>query len=359
MEEKLQHETWMKRALQLASYGRATVSPNPMVGCVLVYDNQLIGQGWHQQYGSWHAEVNAVNDAIQKGNGELLKNATAYVTLEPCAHVGKTPPCANLMIDKLLARVVVCNGDPNPLVAGQGIARMRAAGIEVIEGICEQEGHHLNRRFFTFFIQKRPYIILKWAETADGFLGTEDAQPVRISGHESNVMVHRWRSQEDAILVGTTTALHDNPKLNVRLWSGHNPLRVVIDRHLKVTQDYALYDQTQHTFIYNYLRESVMPTAPVRYENISDFYFRKINKGPEELSQILKDLYHQKVQSILVEGGRTTLQSFIDQGLWDEIRRCQGVMSLHKGIEKPHFSGRLIKTFKKESDTWSIYSNQY
>lgn len=355
MAELLQHEIWMKRALLLASYGRSTVSPNPMVGCVLVYQQQIIGEGWHQRYGGPHAEVNAVKDAIIKGNEHLLSEATAYVTLEPCAHTGKTPPCADLLIDKGIARVVICNDDPNPQVAGKGIERMKQAGIEVVTGVCEQEGYELNKRFFTFFTKKRPYIILKWAETADGFLGTIDAQPVRISGLESNVLVHRWRAEEDAILVGTRTALHDNPRLNVRLWPGKNPLRVVLDRHLTITEDYALYDRTQDTFVYNYQKLSTMPTAPLRYASLKDVYYRLLKAGPEELSTVMLDLYEQKVQSIIIEGGRAVLQSFIEQGLWDEIRRCQGTIALGQGIQRPQFAGKLVKVFEKGHDVWSIY----
>uniref|UniRef100_UPI003592F691 bifunctional diaminohydroxyphosphoribosylaminopyrimidine deaminase/5-amino-6-(5-phosphoribosylamino)uracil reductase RibD n=1 Tax=Persicitalea sp. TaxID=3100273 RepID=UPI003592F691 len=225
-------DQYMQRALQLAEYGRGYVSPNPMVGCVLVADGRVIGEGWHRNYGGPHAEVQAVRDAEKRGNADLLKSATAYVTLEPCSHFGKTPPCANLLINKKIKKVVVANHDPNPLVAGRGLTLLKNAGIEVESGILAEEGQELNRRFFTFFCKKRPYIILKWAETADGFIGAAGGKPIAISNGYSSQRVHRWRSEEDAILVGRNTAFNDNPRLNVRHWPGQNPVRVVLDRNL-------------------------------------------------------------------------------------------------------------------------------
>ncbi|WP_420148514.1 bifunctional diaminohydroxyphosphoribosylaminopyrimidine deaminase/5-amino-6-(5-phosphoribosylamino)uracil reductase RibD, partial [Spirosoma sp.] len=215
---------FMLRALELASLGRGHVSPNPMVGCVIVYEPdgpnaepRIIGEGWHQRYGDWHAEVNAIR-SVRPDDAHLLPEATVYVTLEPCSHWGKTPPCADLLIENRVKRVVCCNDDPNPLVAGRGFSKLRAAGISVETGLLAEQGRSLNARFFTFFEQKRPYVILKWAETTDGFIAGEGGQPVKISGELSHRLVHRWRSEEDAIMVGTNTARVDNPRLNIRLW---------------------------------------------------------------------------------------------------------------------------------------------
>ena len=216
-------EIYMHRALELARNGAGKVSPNPMVGCVIVHNGTIIGEGWHQQFGGPHAEPNAI---AAVNNQELLKDATLYVTLEPCAHFGKTPPCAHLIIEKQIPRVVVCNLDPNPLVAGKGIKLLKDAGIEVKTGILAQEGAFLNRRFFTYINHKRPFIILKWAETADGFVARENYDSKWISNALSRKLVHKWRTEEDAILVGKNTALYDNPQLTSRDWEGKNPISV-------------------------------------------------------------------------------------------------------------------------------------
>ncbi len=321
-------ENFMRRALQLAEYGRGQVSPNPMVGCVLVADNQIIGEGWHRSYGGPHAEVQAVRDAEKRGNADLLKSATAYVTLEPCSHFGKTPPCAELLINKKIKRVVIANEDPNPLVAGNGITKLKNAGTEVESGILAEQAHELNRRFFTFFTKKRPYIILKWAETADGFIAGAGSQPVAISNGYSSQRVHRWRGEEDAILVGRATALNDDPRLNARHWPGQNPVRVVLDRNLSLPESLHLFDQSQPTIIYNYSKKTEVPDSPERYATAPTLAFSQIKQGEDELSQILADLHRRKIQSVLVEGGAQVLRSFIEAGLWDEIRRCQSPLRL-------------------------------
>jgi diaminohydroxyphosphoribosylaminopyrimidine deaminase / 5-amino-6-(5-phosphoribosylamino)uracil reductase len=305
-----QDSLFMQRALQLASLGCGRVSPNPLVGCVVVYQGRIIGEGWHQKYGEAHAEVNAINEVIRAGFEHLLPQSTVYVTLEPCAHFGKTPPCADLLVAKHVARVVVCNLDPNPLVAGKGLEKLRNAGIAVTTEVLATEGHQLNARFFTFFEKKRPYVILKWAETANGFVALPEGKPLTISNILSRTLSHKWRSQEDAIMVGTNTALNDNPQLNVRLWAGRNPVRVVIDRQRRLPQTLHLFDQTQPMLVFE--------TADV--------------------AEILQQLYAQKIQSVLVEGGSKLLQSFINQGLFDEVRVFKSPKKIGAGVAAPVLS---------------------
>lgn len=318
---------FMQRALELAVLGRGQVSPNPMVGCVIATESgQIIGEGWHQQYGQAHAEVNAIR-SVSSANRFLLPTSTAYVTLEPCSHFGKTPPCADLLIAENVARVVVGNDDPNPLVAGRGLQKLRDAGIEVETGLLAEIGRHLNRRFFTFFEQKRPYITLKWAETADGFIAQSDGKPLVVSSLLSRTRSHQWRSQEDAILVGTNTAQNDNPRLNVRLWTGRNPLRIVLDPQNRLPKHLHLFDQSQPT---------------LRYETT-------------DLSFILGDLYQRKVQSILVEGGAKLLQSFLNQGLFDEIRVFKSLDFVGEGIAAPMLPSNLVLRNKEKISTDWLY----
>jgi diaminohydroxyphosphoribosylaminopyrimidine deaminase / 5-amino-6-(5-phosphoribosylamino)uracil reductase len=354
----IEDEQWMQRALQLAAYGRGAVSPNPMVGCVIVHQQEIIGEGWHRSYGGPHAEVWAVRDAERRGSGEKLNGATAYVSLEPCSHTGKTPPCAELLVRKQIGRVVICNEDPNPLVAGKGIERLKEAGIEVETGICLQDGLDLNKRFFKHISQKRPYVVLKWAETADGYLGSLEGTPVKISSMGSDRMVHQWRSEEDAILVGYRTALFDNPRLNVRHWSGRNPVRVVIDRNLKLPAGLHLFDQTQATVIVNYALESFEEDSPVRYQNVFGKMYMRIDPDMDELLQLLQGLSRRGIQSVIVEGGAAVLNSFLKTGSWDEIRRCQSVVTLGGGLKAPVPEGRLMRTQKIENDYWSFYQRQ-
>jgi diaminohydroxyphosphoribosylaminopyrimidine deaminase/5-amino-6-(5-phosphoribosylamino)uracil reductase len=298
---------FMRRSLELATIGRGLVSPNPMVGCVIVYQDRILGEGWHKKYGDWHAEVHAVNVVEDKS---LLKESTAYVTLEPCSHFGKTPPCADLLIKHQLKKVVICNMDSNPLVGGNGIKKLQEAGIEVHTGLLEAEGRELNIRFFTFMEKKRPYIILKWAETADGFVAREDYSSKWISHTLSRTVVHQWRSQEDAIMVGTQTALYDNPQLNVRDWSGNNPVRILIDKSLRLPLSLHLFDKKVLTLCYNTIKEN-------KEENLE---FIKLNDTPSFLEDIIHNLYARKLQSVIIEGGSKLLNSFIESGLWDEAR---------------------------------------
>jgi len=347
---------WMQRALELAEYGRGSVSPNPMVGCVIVHNDQIIGEGWHRLYGGPHAEVRAVEDVEKRNNGHLFSEATAYVTLEPCSHTGKTPPCADLLVGKGIKRVVVCNGDPNPLVSGKGIERLRAAGIEVVCDVLSEEGKKLNKRFFTNFLKKRPYVILKWAETADGFIAAENGKAVQISGEFSGVRVHKWRSEEDAILVGSNTALNDNPKLNVRHWKGRNPVRIILDRNLTLPETLNLFDNSQPTFVINYNRQSDFSNASGRYSETGVNSCIQITPGKDEIAQLLLQLSKRGIQSLLVEGGSQVLRSFLQAGLWDEIRRCQSVKTIGSGIKAPLPEGIFTGSEKVQDDLWSFYS---
>lgn len=314
---------YMQRALQLAALGRGRTSPNPLVGCVVVYQDRIIGEGYHQQYGGPHAEVNALS-SVRPEDMPLLAHSTLYVTLEPCSHFGKTPPCADLIVRHGLQRVVVCNGDPNPLVAGRGLQRLQDAGIAVTEGVLAQEGEKLNARFFTFMRQQRPYVILKWAQTADGFVARSNYDSKWISNALSRKLVHKWRAEEDAILVGRMTALHDDPALTVRDWRGKHPLRVVIDRGLQLPPSLSLFDGSTPTLCYNLLKEEENPGLT----------FAKLPEGAQ-LSALLSDLHARKVQSLIVEGGSQTLQAFIDAGLWDEARVFTATTTFGQGIAAP------------------------
>lgn len=333
----LRDEHFMRRAMELALLGRGHVSPNPMVGCVVVHNDTIIGEGWHRQYGQAHAEVNAIEAVADK---MLLPQSTVYVNLEPCAHFGKTPPCADLLVQCRVKRVVVSNVDPNPLVDGGGIKKLRQAGIEVTTGVLEKEGHALNRRFFHFLQHKKPYIILKWAQTADGFLAKENYDSKWISNTFSRKLVHKWRAEEDAILVGTRTVFHDNPTLSVREWSGRNPVRIVIDRFLKLSRTLKVFDGTQPTLVYNVLKHEEHPNLIFIRLDEDDF-----------LHRLMEDLYSRNIQSVIVEGGAFTLQSFIDAGLWNEARVFTAPRAFKKGIPAPQLRGTLAAT-EKVADDW-------
>lgn len=317
-------ELMMRRALDLARLGASHTRPNPMVGCVITHQGRIIGEGWHRQYGGPHAEVNAVA-SVAAADAALLPQSRVYVTLEPCSHFGKTPPCADLLIASNVAEVVICNLDPNPLVAGQGVTKLRAAGIRVETGLLAAAGRWLNRRFFTFQEKKRAYVVLKWAETADGYLAGPYFQPVQISGELARVVVHQWRAEEQAILVGTRTALHDNPRLNVREWPGPAPLRVVIDKNLSLPLTHHLLDGQSPTLVYTY-RE-----RPGR----DQLAYVTLHEAEDLFPQILTDLHRRNVQSVLVEGGPTVLTSLLRDGLWDEARVLRSPRLLGGGIAAP------------------------
>ncbi len=340
----------MRRALELATLGRGHVSPNPMVGCVLVYEGdgqaepRIIGEGWHQRYGHAHAERNAIL-SVRPEDTHLLPESTAYVTLEPCSHVGKQPPCADLLIENRIKRVVCCNDDSNPLVAGQGFTKLRDAGIDVETGVLAEKGRELNVRFFTLIEQQRPYIILKWAETVDGFIGRNDGQAISISGNLSHRLVHRWRSEEDAIMVGTNTARNDNPRLNVRLVPGRNPTRIVIDKQGRLLDHLHLFDNSQPTLGYNFIKT----------ETIGQTSYSQLSPDKPFLPQLLDDLHQRSIQSVLVEGGATLLQSFIETSLWDEMRVFRCPMMLDDGIKAPTVRGKLTSREMIGDDELTIY----
>lgn len=318
----------MQRALELAALGRGQVSPNPMVGCVIVHHGQIIGEGWHQRYGEAHAEVNALNRVEDQS---LLTEATVYVTLEPCAHYGRTPPCADLLAKHHVKRVVVGAVDSNPLVGGRGIEKLKKAGIEVEAGVLEDSCRALNVRFFAAMEKQRPYIILKWAQTTDGFVARSNYDSKWISNEQSRQMVHQWRADEDAILVGPNTAKYDNPRLNVRGVEGKDPTRILIDRNLSVAHDLNLFDGSQSTLIYN-LKKS---------EKGQMLEFIQLHKK-QFLNDLLTDLHQRKIQSLIVEGGSGILKAFIEAGLWDEARIFTSKTEFGEGIAAPKVIGEEI-----------------
>jgi len=340
----------MQRCIELAQLGMGSVSPNPMVGAVVVMDSVIIGEGYHHKYGEAHAEVNAINQVFSNFSdaAELLDQSTLYVTLEPCAHYGKTPPCADLIIKHRIPRVVVGCRDPFEQVNGKGIEKLREAGVEVITGVLEKECLWLNRRFFTRVQKHRPYIILKWAQTADGFFAPDDNSQHWITGPESRRLVHQWRAEEDAILVGKNTAAIDNPQLNVRHAPGRSPKRVVIDRRLELNKILNVFDQSVETLIFNEVRTDI--DGKNKYIALEDFD----RYVPQ---YILFQLYLQDIQSVIIEGGAYTLNSFIEAGLWDEARIFTGKTNLSKGIKAPLISG-MAEEFSIGTDTLQILVNR-
>jgi diaminohydroxyphosphoribosylaminopyrimidine deaminase/5-amino-6-(5-phosphoribosylamino)uracil reductase len=320
-------ELFMRRALDLAALGQSATRPNPMVGCVVVGPGgTIIGEGYHQQYGGPHAEVNALASVE---NQELLRQSRVFVTLEPCAHHGKTPPCADLLIAKGVPEVIVCNDDPNPLVGGRGLDKLRAAGIKVSTGVLAAEGRVLNRRFFMMQEKKRPYVVLKWAESADGFLAGPHFQPVQISGPQAGLLTHKWRTEEAAILVGTRTALHDNPRLNARDWPGPQPTRVTLDKNLSLPPSHHLFDGAQPTLVYTHRHREGQPnlefiTLPTGLSAATDV-----------LPAVLADMHARGIESVLVEGGPTVISTLLANGLWDEMRVFRGPRRLERGVDAP------------------------
>lgn len=322
------NEKYIKRCIELAQNGFGTTYPNPMVGSVIVYEDKIIGEGWHKKAGEPHAEVNAVNSVKDKS---LLKKATIYVSLEPCSHFGKTPPCCDLIIANKIPNVVVGTVDPNEKVAGRGIKKLIEAGANVTVGILEDECNELNKRFFTFHQKQRPYIILKWAESQDGFLAPEketdqERKPVWITNTFSRQLVHKWRSEEQAILTGTQTVIDDNPKLNVRDWSGTNPVRVVLDQNNRISRDSFVFDDSVKTIVFSKSENRILTQNTI---------YKKIDFDKNTIQQILDVLYQHQIQSVIIEGGRQTLQSFIDENIWDEARIFIGKAIFENGTKAP------------------------
>jgi diaminohydroxyphosphoribosylaminopyrimidine deaminase/5-amino-6-(5-phosphoribosylamino)uracil reductase len=338
----------MQRCIELARKGMEKVAPNPMVGCVIVYENRIIGEGYHHAFGKPHAEVNAINAVKEK---KLLKESTLYVNLEPCSHFGKTPPCSDYILKNKIKKVVTACRDPNKEVNGKGIQQLKKNGAEVMEGVLEQECIFLNRRFITFHRKKRPYIILKWAQSNDGFIAPlhqQKGKQFQISSKLSQTLVHRWRSEEQAILVGTNTAMKDNPVLNVRFWKGKNPLRVVIDRELKLPMSLNLFKGKQSTLVFTEKKKRKSGNAE----------FINVGSGSTMLDEIMEHLHSLAVLSVMIEGGALLLQNFINRNLWDEARVFTSPPFLFKGIHAPTLNYPVGEEYKIDTDHLRIYYNK-
>jgi diaminohydroxyphosphoribosylaminopyrimidine deaminase / 5-amino-6-(5-phosphoribosylamino)uracil reductase len=338
----MNYQKWMERALYLANLGRANVSPNPMVGCVIVCNETIIGEGYHEFYGGAHAEVNAINAVKDK---TLLPYSTVFVTLEPCSHFGKTPPCANLLIKHSVNKVVIAAKDPNPLVQGKGIEKLQNAGIDIAYGILENEAIGLNIRFFTSQLKKRPYIILKWAETQNGCIARDNFDSKWISNALSRKIVHQWRSQEDAILVGKNTAIFDNPRLNVRDWSGKSPTRILLDSYLETPTTHYVFDKSQKTIVFNTVFSQFT-------DNLAFVQMEKL-----DLNTIVAYLHKQNILSVIIEGGASVIKSFIKQNIWDEARVFVAENNFQNGIEAPKLAINPFLTEKIKNDTLNWYKN--
>lgn len=339
----------MKRCLELAVLGTGKTSPNPMVGSVIVWNDEVIGEGYTSPYGGPHAEVNAVQSVIAKYGEEQAKEkfseSTIYVSLEPCAHFGKTPPCADMIVAMGFKKAVIACLDPFAKVNGLGLQKLQEGGIITEVGILEEEAKWVNRRFFTKLKEFRPYVILKWAETSDGYFAPIEGQRW-ISNQASKQLVHKWRSEEDAILVGKRTAEIDNPSLTVREWEGKNPKRVLIDKQLELSDNLAIYDDSAETIIFNAQKTDWQGSRKyIELENF-DLYLPQ---------QILYQLYLMDIQSIIIEGGKKTLDLFIQAGLWDEARVFVGKEEWREGLKAPQFVGKLKESILVGSDRLNIY----
>ena len=337
-------EIFMRRCIELARAGIGRVSPNPMVGSVIVHKDTIIGEGYHHEYGKAHAEVNAIDSVRDKS---LLKESILYVNLEPCSHYGKTPPCADRIILEGIPRVVIGTMDPFSEVNGRGIEKLRNAGVEVIVGVLEKECSELNKVFFTFHEKKRPFIILKWAETADGFIARKDFSSKWISNEYSRMLVHQWRSEIDAVMVGANTTLHDNPSLTVRETKGRNPIRITMLRDGNLPEDFHLLDGEARTIIFTENKNISHPNVeyvPVEFNG----------NLPE---QMLAYLYSQNIQSVLIEGGANLLSQFIAKKLWDEARFFKAHVRFEEGIPAPILDGELVEKITVDADTLFICKN--
>ena len=329
------HEKYIQRCIELAKNGLGTTYPNPMVGSVIVHNDVIIGEGWHKKAGEPHAEVNAINSVKDKS---LLQKATIYVSLEPCSHFGKTPPCCDLIIKNKIPNVIIGSVDPNIKVAGNGIKKLIEAGANVTVGVLETECYDLNKRFFTFHQKKRPYIILKWAETKDGFIAPIEKleqKPVWITNPYSRQLVHKWRTEEQSILVGTQTVIDDNPKLDARDWFGNNPIRLVIDQNNRITKNSHIFDNQTKTIIFSKIKTEIAEENTI---------FEVIDFEQNIAQQIIVILYKYQIQSVIIEGGKQTLQTFIDANLWDEARIFIGNSRFNIGTKAPKL---LLKDFER------------
>jgi len=339
----------MHRCLELAKKGSGFVAPNPMVGAVLVHEEKIIGEGFHQQYGGPHAEVNCIN-SVKKEDRNKISSSVLYVSLEPCSHFGKTPPCTDLIIANKIPEVVIGCRDPFKEVDGKGIEKLKAAGIKVVYGILEEECQQFNKRFFTFHTKHRPYIILKWAETADGKMAGERTSRLLISNEQTNRLVHKWRSEEASILVGTNTALLDDPELTTRDWNGPSPIRLVVDMDLKLPSTLKTFNNKQRTVIFN----------TRKHEEVDHLIYYQVTRDVNLVHQIVNALYQMKIESVLVEGGARLLQSFIDEGVWDETRIIKNEeLKINDGLAAPQL---VLKNAEQEmkilNDSIKIYQNE-
>ncbi len=346
------HEKYILRGIELGKNGLGTTAPNPMVGCVIVHKNTIIGEGFTSPFGGAHAEVNAIRSVKNK---ELLKSSTLYVTLEPCSHHGKTPPCVDLIISSKIPTVVIGVKDPHVKVGGKGIEKLLAAGCEVITPLLESRCREHHRRFLTFHEKKRPYIILKWAQTPDGFIAPaieerdKDPRPFWITNRYSRQKVHQWRSEEHAILIGTNTVLLDNPRLTKRSWAGNSPLRIILDKELKTPSSFNIFDGTAETLIFTQRDIPSNTQGGIQYECI-DF-------SQKVASQVCETLFRRNIQSVIIEGGAATLTSFIKADLWDEARIFKGPNSFRIGLKAPEIKGKEISQTQIGRDTLSILRN--
>lgn len=343
------HAFYMQRCLTLARKGAGRVSPNPMVGALIVVDDIILAEGWHEAYGQAHAEPNAINMLLAKfDNGEeLLRKARIYVSLEPCSHFGKTPPCSDLIIRYQIPEVIIGCQDPSEKVSGKGIEKLRKAGIKVICGVLEKECRELNKRFFTATMFQRPYIILKWAETGNGLISPDPYSPLRISSPLSELLVHRWRTEEDCILVGRRTAMLDDPRLTSRHWPGKNPVRAVVDWDLSLPGHLHLFDKEAPTYIFNGQKGG--------QEGMLNFIHLEFK---EYLPQyLLYQLYLMDLHSVIIEGGANLLNQFIRAGLWDEARIFTGCIQFNKGVEAPLIRGVLVSDEQLGPDRLRILKN--
>jgi diaminohydroxyphosphoribosylaminopyrimidine deaminase / 5-amino-6-(5-phosphoribosylamino)uracil reductase len=345
-------ETYMHRCLELAANGIGNVAPNPMVGAVLVNDGKIVGEGYHHRFGEAHAEVNAINSFLQSGGtADKLKQAALYVNLEPCNHQGKTPPCTELIIKNKIPRVVISCVDPNPFVSGKGIEALRESGCEIVTGILEKESRELNRRFITYHTHQRPYIILKFAQSKDGFIAPENFKSKEkswLTNEWSQKLVHKWRSEEQAIMIGTNTAIADNPLLTTRLWTGKNPTRIVVDRKLRLPSALKVFNGEAPTIIFNELKEETK--GNLKYLKI-DFTY--------PVEEMLHVLYLREIQSVVVEGGAKLLNSFVEKKLWDEARIFTVDKFFIKGIKAPSIPVTATVKENIEGDELLIFRNTF
>lgn len=329
------HEPYMQRCIELARKGAGSVAPNPMVGAVLVHNDVIIGEGWHQQYGKAHAEVNCIDKATQSGQTYKFQQSTLYVSLEPCAHFGKTPPCSDLIIQHKIPKVLIGCRDPFKEVDGKGIEKLKAAGVEVIVDVLKEECMELNKRFFTFHQQQRPYVILKWAQTKNGMIAARSSERLHISNEITNRLVHQWRSEEAAILIGTNTALLDDPQLTNRYWSGKQSVRLVLDKQLRLPTTLKIFNDDARTIIFNSKKNS-------EEDNVQ---YYQLPADADTIPALLKSLYQLNINSVLVEGGAQLLQSFIAAGLWDEARIITNEqLTVEDGLAAPELINAVTTT---------------